>query len=113
MANTILENLLEVLALERSAILLADFEVVATTGAKKIALLEELSTAKTDSVLLKTAKKSLTHNQALLAAAISGISAAHVRLPALAKVRGGLSTYNQSGQMSQVPIARPVVERKA
>jgi hypothetical protein len=55
----------------------------------------------------------LARNQALLAAALKGISAARLRLTALKAVRDGLQVYDQSGRFAASPVTRPDLVRKA
>ena len=57
--------------------------------------------------------RSLSRNQALLAAALDGVREALRRRAALAAARKGLVTYNAQGTRAEVPVVPPRIERKA
>ncbi len=98
---------------EREAILAARYDELAHIAAKKITSLERLTFDPPDHKKLKALKEKMADNQNLITAALRGIAAARDRLSALENVRDGLTTYDQSGNMSLVPTPQNRVEKKA
>lgn len=113
MADTSSKELLDLLRLERLAIISGAYEQVNNLSKRKSDLLSGLRRSRNSAETLKRIAAAIEHNQVLLAAAIKGIGAARDRLNALSKVKDTLSVYDKSGQMAQVPFAKPGLEKKA
>ena len=95
-------ELLELLHLERTALVRADFSTVNKHAARKEDLLLGLEGATISALRLRKLRAALEQNQTLYTAAIAGITAAQSRIKKLNDVRAGLSLYDQSGQISRI-----------
>ena len=104
---------MDLLQAERAALRTGEFEVLDALLASKTALFARLAQSDASHAELAQIKTRLAENQSLLAAAIRGVEAARERLAALQHVRETLNTYDQQGQMAQVPTARPSMTKKA
>ncbi|MBR2573341.1 MAG: flagellar protein FlgN [Loktanella sp.] len=107
---TELRSLLET---EIAAILAGQYDVLDDLAARKDQLFHELQQAPRAAADLRAISRMLARNQALLAAALKGISAARLRLTALKAVRDGLQVYDQTGRFAASPVTRPDLVRKA
>ena len=113
MPRSILDQLSEILAKERSAMLAAKFDDVTALGPNKFSLLAAIEESDVSAADLAILKVDIAHNQALLESAISGITHAMKRLADINHVRENLNVYSQDGQLANVPTDRPKLERKA
>ncbi|MFQ1700429.1 flagellar protein FlgN [Loktanella agnita] len=98
---------------ERTAIKTASFDALQPLAAAKQKLFDQMRLADMAKDDLDLIRERQSENQALLAAAISGVNAARNRITELQNVREGLSVYNRSGQMNKVPTRLPELEKKA
>ncbi len=106
-------EILTLLTEERATIRSADFDQLDKLAERKKALFAALETSQPSKAELAEIKMRLDTNQTLLSAAMKGVAEAQERLSAVRNVREGLSTYDQSGQISRVQTGRPGVEKKA
>ncbi len=107
------KKLMKLLLRERAALLVGDFGSVVALFPKKEELLVDLERTKVRQNQMEQLRTELSGNQILLAAALDGIGNAQRRLNELEKVRNNLTVYDQSGQLDQMQLARPALERKA
>ena len=91
----------------------ARYDELAEVAAKKQTCLERLSVDPPNKTAINALKERMKQNQSLITAALCGVAAARDRLNALENVRDGLTTYDQSGNMSLVPTTQNRVEKKA
>lgn len=101
MADPVRE-LIDLLNVERAALVRADFLTVAKNAAQKESLLSGLHGATVPAPRLQKLRSALEQNQVLFTAAVAGINAAKNRIQTLNDVRSGLRTYDQAGQISRV-----------
>ncbi|ARU02599.1 flagellar protein FlgN [Yoonia vestfoldensis] len=113
MRDPTIAQLRSLLEAETTAILAGQYAVLDDLAARKDQLFDDLQQAPRTATDLRAISGLLTRNQALLAAALKGISAARLRLTALKAVRDGLQVYDQSGRFAASPVARPDLVRKA
>lgn len=113
MPDRIAAELLELLDTERAALHSCAFDVLDELAERKRYLIQTLGNNAPDPATIRNIRKRLQDNQALLAAAITGVKAASDRIAALQKVRSGLDVYDQTGQLNQVSAVPPGMEKKA
>lgn len=115
MADGILKRLEALLAVERAAVLEADYGVLAELAPKKARLIERLEAAGLDGEALAQAGAGLRRNQTLLAAALAGLREASGRSEARRAVAASFSTYDRTGALSTVrgAAAGSGLEKKA
>ncbi len=107
------KKLIELLELERAAIISADFDKVDSLASSKQALFDRSLAQAKDKEGLFEIHAALVRNQALLKSAIDGVSAARTRLGALREVRDNLRVYDQSGRMAQVATPSPDLSKRS
>jgi len=107
------EKLLALMDGERQAIMKGDFSELDKFATQKIALFDALNDSRPSSDQLHAIQFSLRHNEALLSAAISGVSAARTRLAALREVKDELRVYTAQGHMAPAPIARKGMNKRS
>lgn len=95
-------QLLQLLEQERVAIINADFTKIDALAEQKTALFERTVLRVKSKESLAEIQRSLRRNEALLLAAIEGVSAARVRLNAIREVRENLRVYDKTGHISQM-----------
>lgn len=113
MRTELLEHLEQLLAAEKLALMTANYDALAPLELQKSDLLQALSKETNSKKALRKIRDQIDANQALLAAAISGIGAARKRFDALNNVQNNLTVYDQSGQMNVVPARNSAFEKKA
>lgn len=113
MATDLLKQIDQLLAAEKVALMTANYDALAPLEQQKAATLAALSKKAQSEQALEKILMRIAENQALLAAAISGVAAARQRFDALNNVQNGLTVYDQFGKMEVVPAQRSVFEKKA
>ncbi|WP_458791919.1 flagellar protein FlgN [Yoonia sp. MH D7] len=106
-------KLIELLELERAAIISADFDKIDLLASSKQALFGRLLAQTKDKKSLIEIHTALLRNQSLFQSAIDGVSAARTRLGALREVRDNLRVYDQSGRMAQVVARSPDLSKRS
>lgn len=113
MGESLVTDVLALLETEADAILAGKYTVIDDLAARKADLFSALQRVPPPADDLRKISELLVRNQAMLAAAIRGISAARLRLEALRAVRDGLQVYDQSGRFAAMPVTRPDLVKKA
>jgi flagellar biosynthesis/type III secretory pathway chaperone len=103
----------EVLARERTALLTAEYGELASLSALKEQLLHDLGTLQPSLPELAHLKSEMKSNLDLTSAALRGVMTAKERIEALQKVRDGLTTYDQSGNVANLSNTHRKIEKKA
>jgi flagellar biosynthesis/type III secretory pathway chaperone len=103
MRDPTISELRSLLETETAAILTGQYAQLDDLASRKDQLFQELQQAPRAAADLRAISRMLARNQALLAAALKGISA----------VRDGLQVYDQSGRFAASPVTRPDLVRKA
>ncbi len=105
------KSALKLLANEKAAILVADFDGLAAIEPDKAKLVHDIAAlTRAD---LKVIAQRLEENQALLEQAQAGISAAQDRVAALQKATNELTIYAADGSFNVVNSAASTTSRKA
>lgn len=114
-AQSLIDELDDVLDQERQALLQGDLEDLARLMTLKEGLIDRLN--KIDALTrddLDAVQGKVTRNQALLTSAMEGIRAVADRMADLRRVRRGLETYDRAGRKKEVGIqTAPSVEKRA
>jgi len=113
MQRSALDRLSEVLAIERTALLSADFPALAPLATMKEQLLQDLLQSPPANGELTDLRSKMQRNLDLTSAALRGVAAAQERISALETVRDKLTTYDQNGNVALVSQRRRTIERKA
>lgn len=104
-ASQLMDELNDLLDLERRALLSGDLEEVGRVLDTKEALLRELTeNAASDTDGLQGLKEKLTRNQELIESAMKGIQAVAQRFATIRQVRKSLETYDSAGQRQKIEI---------
>lgn len=101
-AQSVIEELDQLLDRERQALLAGDLEQIARILVLKEALIDQINAfdaAERDN--LERVHDKLTRNQTLLKGAMEGIRAVADRMADLRRVRQGLETYDRSGRKTR------------
>lgn len=100
---------------ERNALLNGDLTEIPEIVAEKERLIDALAEAGTaQAEQLAPVQMRATQNQLLLQSAMEGIRSVADRMAELRKVRGGLQTYDRSGQRQQFAASHtPRLEKRA
>jgi hypothetical protein len=93
-------------------VLAGDFGRLADLRQRKEALFKALAAGVLDPANLRRIGADVARNQALLMAAMAGISDATQRLAELRTARDGFLAYGRDGQREPVSSMRPSLERK-
>ena len=113
MTNKTANEILALLEQERLALRRGAFDPLESFELAKMDLFAHLQSTKVSGSHLTAIKNALAKNQVLLAAAIDGVKAARARLKALENVRENLAVYDNSGEMSHVPLGKMALRKKA
>lgn len=89
-------DLIDLLAVERHAILTGDFSTIDSLAQEKERLALAVGETR-NSRDLEPIRSSLAHNQALLKAAIDGVASARQRIEAVSQAQAKLSVYSPLG----------------
>lgn len=106
-------HLLQLLEQERVAIINADFPKIDALAEQKTVLFEQAVLRFKSKEALAEIQRSLRRNEALLLAAIEGVSAARVRLNAIREVRENLRVYDKTGHISQMESRTPDLSKRS
>ena len=98
---------------EKVALMTANYNALGPLQQRKTAALSLLARQSNSREVLEVIRAKIDENQALVTAAISGITAARKRLDALNDVQSGLTVYDQSGKMAVVSAKPAAFEKKA
>ena len=114
-AQTMIDELDQLLDQERQALLDGDLERIARLMETKESLIDRLNElSDIERQDLDGVRDKVTRNQALLTSAMEGIRAVADRIADLRHVRQGLATYDQSGRRQQHSTSgSQTVERRA
>lgn len=113
MTTKCISQLLQLLDVERESILSANFQQLDKDAEKKVRLFSLISESAPSTSELSILTAAVSRNQALLGAAIKGVSDARSRIEAILKAQSTLSTYNNSGQLESITNTKPALEKKA
>lgn len=113
MQTDLLEQMDQLLAAEKVALMTANYDALASLEQQKAQTLVALSKEPQSEQALDKIRTRIAENQALLSAAINGIASARQRFDALNNVQNGLTVYDQFGRMEVVPSQQSVFEKKA
>ncbi len=107
---TVLETILRE---ERTLILAGRFDALGPLTTRKADMLTRIPDANIPGPRLAALADQVTRNQALLDAAIRGMSAARTRIQAVIGAGSGLSTYDRRGQKSELAESKGTLRKKA
>lgn len=107
------KQFLQLLEQERVAIISADFTKIDSLAEQKTALFEQAVSRIKSKETLADVQRSLRRNEALLLAAIEGVSAARIRLNAIREVRESLRVYDEAGHISQMESRTPDLSKRS
>jgi flagellar biosynthesis/type III secretory pathway chaperone len=98
----LIDDLDEILNLERTALLEGDLEKLSDLVARKEDLIGALNAiGDLEKETLSQVQEKVTRNQALLTSAMEGIRAVSARMAELRRVRKGLDVYTQAGRKAR------------
>ncbi len=103
--------LIDLMRLEREAILAGDFSEIEGFAARKSALLESIAGAKPER--LRYAKRAASENLQLLDAALKGVRSAQQRLNLILKAQSGFNSYDTRGRSRGIGPGSSTVEKRA
>lgn len=111
----VIDDLVELLVVERRAILDGDLAALAAFVGRKTALIEALSGIddKIATPRLAGLRERAEDNRRLLAAVLSGVKAARARYDLVRQTGSRLETYNRCGRRQSVAFGAGTVERRA
>lgn len=110
MSRLALNKYLKLLEREKNALLAGDLETVLEIGQSKEVLAEKLEGADQDQ--LKLVQSKLSQNMKLLSAAQSGVGDAVAKLRQLQSSRTKLSSYDKSGNATEIRHASRSTDRR-
>ncbi|MER5173846.1 hypothetical protein [Thioclava sp. GXIMD2076] len=109
--DAVVEELINLLRLERDVIRKAEFEALTALVARKEALLMQVKDFPAQK--LKRAHEMSRQNQRLLSAALKGIRAAQIRLSAIQKAAHSFGSYDKSGRPQRIVGTQGSIEKRA
>lgn len=105
-SDGVCDALLDLLELERDALLSGDLDKIGRLLPRKESLVEQLSCLETfDETQMEIISQNLKRNQDLLNQAIAGIRSVAGRLKVLKNVQSSLETYDNTGARRTVDIS--------
>ena len=113
--DTVIEELDEVLDLEREALLCGDLDQIGRLLERKESLIDQLSNLEQgEREALEDLNSKVLRNQALLDHALEGIRTVARRLAALRRVRSSLDTYDERGERCTIDMTTDgTIEKRA
>lgn len=106
-----IDQLIDLLRLEREMIRAGDFDSLAKMAERKAAIMAGL--AGTPMKKLVAAQQMALENQRYLSAALKGVQAAQARLEIILKAARGFNSYDQQGRARAITQDDGTVERRA
>lgn len=114
MSDKAVEDMIALLEEERSLLLNGKLEAVTDLESRKLELAEQFqSDVAPDAAALADLQQKAQRNQTLLEAALKGLKSATARLQDIRKATLQLDTYTRGGDLQNLRLARPKVERRA
>ncbi|WP_339108785.1 hypothetical protein [Thioclava sp. GXIMD4216] len=109
--DAVIEELIDLLRIERDVIRKAEFDAMADIAARKESLLLQVKDIPAQK--LRRAHEMSRQNQRLLSAALKGIRAAQIRLSAIQKAAHSFGSYDKSGRPQRIVGTQGSIEKRA